>query len=173
MTRRRTREPRVVDTNVPIAANRANGIDRQCANSCTKALLKIKQAGKLIVDNEGEIFDEYRRHLSLSGQPGTGDAFIRWAYNNRGRKDLVVEVEITPSSDGSGSYNEFPSSNDLSEFDRSDRKFVAVALKHGQGSRILNATDSDWWHYRDALARFRVEIEFICPERFQSNRRGD
>lgn len=52
----------------------------------------------------------------------------------------------------------------LENFDLTDRKFVAVALASGVDPPINNASDTDWWEFRDALARHRVTINFLCQE---------
>jgi hypothetical protein len=60
-------------------------------------------------------------------------------------------------------FLEFPKDPDLKGFDRSDHKFVAIVVASGEGAPVLDATDSDWWDYRDALMRNGVRVEFICP----------
>ena len=67
---------RVVDTNVAIIAN---GGQENASEGCHQAALKfLKQllvSGKIIVDFEGAIEAEYRRHLNPSRQRGVGDQF--------------------------------------------------------------------------------------------------
>ena len=74
-----------------------------------------------------------------------------------------MRVHIT-AQEGSDDFREFPQDPDLENFDRADRKFVAVALVSGLGPPILNATDTDWWDYREPLRRNGVTVDFICPE---------
>ena len=50
------------------------------------------------------------------------------------------------------------------EFDRDDRKFVAVALASGTSPPIVNASDRDWWEHREVLQVHGIEILFLCPE---------
>jgi len=52
----------------------------------------------------------------------------------------------------------------LAGFDRSDRKFVAMALASGSTPDVLNAVDSDWADYFAALARNGVKLKFLCPQ---------
>jgi len=167
MRRARGRRPKVVDTNVLIAANRRHGESFACANASAQALIRIKEAGALVVDDGDRILNEYRRHLSLRGQPGVGDAFIKWTHDNAGRIDLISRVTITPSVHDPEDFDEFPRDGALASFDRSDRKFVAVALCHDSRPPVLNSTDSDWWDYREELSQAGVTIEFLCPDRFQ------
>jgi hypothetical protein len=58
---------------------------------------------------------------------------------------------------------QFPNDERLVGFDRSDHKFVAVALAHPERPPILNAVDADWWYYREELARHGIRVEFLCP----------
>ncbi|MEA3308367.1 MAG: hypothetical protein U9Q70_02485 [Chloroflexota bacterium] len=39
-----------------------------------------------------------------------------------------------------------------------------MALVHPEHPLVVNATDSDWWNYQDALAAHGVGIEFVCPD---------
>jgi hypothetical protein len=70
-------------------------------------------------------------------------------------------VVITKVGD---SYEEFPSHDGLNDFDRSDRKFVAVTNAHPDKPPILQATDSKWWGWKDALAEVGITAHFLCPE---------
>jgi hypothetical protein len=58
----------------------------------------------------------------------------------------------------------FPDDPDLAAFDPADRKFVALALASDSHPSILNAVDSDWWHFREALRRAGVEVMFLCSD---------
>ena len=93
---------------------------------------------------------------------GVGDAFLKWAKSNEYTASICTRVPITPHPERG--YEEFPDAEDLASFDRSDRKFVAVALAHGEGPPIYNATDSDWHEHGEALTRHGVRVEFLCPE---------
>ena len=70
-------------------------------------------------------------------------------------------MSITPSHD---SYDEFPGYEGLRGFDADDRKFIAVANAHEKRPAVLQATDSEWWGYRDALRHVGVRVEFLCPD---------
>lgn len=153
----------VVDTNVAIVANGCYvPASEQCTGACIEALLAA-QAGLVLVDDCYRIFDEYRQHLSHSGQPGVGDAFFKWLWNNQANPASCRQVTITPCPDGRV-FQEFPNDPALASFDRDDRKFVAVALASAEHPWILNATDSDWWVFRTALTNHGVKTRFLCPE---------
>jgi hypothetical protein len=157
----------LIDTNVPTTANLANSSGRippdliHCVSACVQAIDHVVKKGGLVLDDGDEIFDEYRRHLSLKGQPGIGDLFMKWVHDNRWKFPDADRVVITKKGD---SYNEFPSHEDLRNFDNSDRKFVAVANAHPDQPEILQATDSKWWGWKDALAKVGITVSFMCPE---------
>lgn len=163
----RGRKPHVVDTNVAVVANRQHGEPYSCANACARALLRIKNSGLLLIDNDDRILLEYRRNCSSSGQPGVGDSFVKWVHDQRGKQDLVQAVTITPHGDDSENFVEFPRHQDLSKFDPSDRKFVAVACAHPNKPPILQAADAKWWGWSEALKACGVTVEFLCPREIE------
>lgn len=159
----------VVDTNIALVANDKTpqaGID--CVAACTEALIQIREGRRVLVDDHNLIFDEYRRHLSPSGQPGLGDAFFKWLWDNQGNPDHCRQVSVKPRRDRRG-FDEFPDDAALEGFDPGDRKFVAVAVASGERPPILNASDTDWWEYREALERHGVKVRFLCPELMNRN----
>lgn len=40
---------------------------------------------------------------------------------------------------------------------------MAAALTHLASPPVVNATDTDWHHHRDALGGHEVQVEFLCP----------
>jgi len=38
---------------------------------------------------------------------------------------------------------------------------VAVALQCEPAAEVLNATDTDWWHYRDVLEENGISVRFL------------
>ena len=62
------------------------------------------------------------------------------------------------------SYDEFPVHDGLSDFDKSDRKFVAVANAHPEKPQILQATDSKWWGWKNVLKEVEITVHFLCPD---------
>ena len=79
----------LVDTNVPKTANLAidpihdTGGLVGCVLACVEAVDHVVKKGGLVMDAGDEIFDEYRRQLSMTGQPGVGDRFMKWVHDNR------------------------------------------------------------------------------------------
>lgn len=158
----------IVDTNVPIVANgREIRASPGCAISCVRKLLEIQQSHTIVLDGGWHILREYLLRLRSDGQPGVGDAFLKWVLTNRAnpRHCQLVSITLRPNSEDQNDFEEFPNDDEeLTRFDRSDRKFVAVALVHPEHPPILNAVDTDWWDYRIALERHGIQVNFLCPE---------
>lgn len=153
--------PCLVDTNVAIVANgKSEQADEDLVEKCIDAILEITTKGGLVIDSEDRIFDEYRQNLSLSGQPGTGDAFMKWVHDFRWQAELCEMRDVTCLDEDEQVFEEFPTADDLREFDRSDRKFVAVA-NAGKCCPILQAVDFKWWGWKDALALAGITVHFI------------
>lgn len=157
----------LVDTNVPKTANLATDAGAiatdlvPCVLSCVEAIEHVIRQGELVLDAGDEIFDEYRRQLSMRGQPGVGDQFMKWVHDHRWMLPDKNRVPITVSGD---SYLEFPTHPGLVSFDRSDRKFIAVANAHPNKPPILEATDSKWWGWQTPLAEVGINVHFVCAE---------
>ncbi len=154
----------VVDTNVAVVASeRAEQATLKCVLACVEALVRIQSSGRVAFDKGYRIIEEYRQQLSPSGQPGVGDAFLKWVLQNQANPEHceVVEIHLRPGS--TEEFEEFPTDPALAKFDKSDRKFVAVARASPSKPPILNAVDSDWWDFRDELENHGVTIEFLCP----------
>jgi hypothetical protein len=155
----------VVDTNVPKIANLATKPDAnsdvpgECILACIEAVEQVTKRRSLVIDAGDEIFDEYRRQLSMSGQPGIGDRFMRWVHDNRWQLPDSQRVAIKRLYN---SYVEFPDHEDLKEFDLSDRKFVSVSNAHPEKPLILQATDSKWWAWKETLAEVGIQVCFLC-----------
>ena len=128
---------------------------------------------KIVLDEGNRILSEYGVNLRSDGQPGVGDAFLKWVYTYQWNSKRCDRVRITPTEDGS-SFAEFPHDRELTGFDLSDRMFVAAARAHPDSPPILNAVDTDWWIFRNALGRNGVTVEFLCGRdvREMAERRG-
>ena len=153
----------VMDTNVPIVANGATPqASDDCVLSCIAVLEDIRKNCCLLIDDACLILDEYRRHLSPSGQPGPGDAFFKWLWVNQANASKCRQIAIT--LDSSRGFVEFPNDPALEGFHNDDRKFVAVSVASNSQPLIMNASDSDWWLYRTALKRCGIRVRFVCPD---------
>jgi len=153
----------VIDTNVPLVANGMHPpASLDCIRACTQVLSEAR-LGVIRIDDDGLILSEYRHHLSHHGEPGIGDAFFKWLWDNQANPLYCQKIPITYDEAGGREFLEFPDDPDLQSFDRSDRKFVAVAIASGANPSIINASDTDWHIFRVALGRY-VTVRFICPE---------
>ena len=166
----------IVDTNVPLVANRLSHASEDCVEICVDRLEQITNGEiKLAVDyctleDQRHIIDEYRNKLNPSGQPGVGDAFLKWVEINWTNDDCCDRIEITPLV-GGGKINfaEFPKDPALANFDDDDRKFVAVACAHAGQPPILQAVDSKWRNFLGALTQNGVTVEYLCPANMQGS----
>jgi len=153
----------VIDTNVLIAANGRDcpQVTPQCQFSAIKYLETFQKEGMVIVDDKWLILKEYQNKVNPKGQPGIGDAFLKWILTNQANPKRCQKITITPKD---GSFQEFPDDASLTKFDPSDRKFVAVALKSPDRPPIINAVDPDWAECYEALTQLGLTIEFLCPD---------
>ena len=158
-----------MDTNVPRTANgEADHAGPECEATCIQALRRIRTNWRLLLDDKRRIIEEYRKGLNPDGQPGPGDAFFKWLWENQANPLHCRIVPLTACEDRG--FVEFPDDPRLAQFDDDDRKFVAVALASETAPKLLNATDTDWWHYHQELAENGVDVEFLCPELMCSKR---
>ncbi len=159
----------VVDTNVPITANGAEDVDADCVLACQRAVQEVLEDRRaLVIDDDFEIIAEYQRNLLANGSPRVGDTFLKWVLTNWTNPARCQQVAITPVPPEEGGFAEFPNAKGLETFDPSDRKFVAVANAHPERPPILQALDSKWWGWRQALASVGVTVEFLCREQIQA-----
>ena len=156
-------EELIVDSNVLYVAN---GVTPQaslsCIRACARELNNVPKGFRPVLDRRGLILREYRRVDPRPGQRRPGDVFYKWVARNFANEDLVRLVEIHPHTERE--FVEFPEDQRLADFDRDDRKFVAVALASGTSPPIVNASDTDWWEHCEALQAHGIEILFFCPE---------
>jgi hypothetical protein len=154
-----------MDTNVAVVANgKTPQAGLGCVRLCIEELAEIHARRRMLIDDQRLILEEYRQHLSPGGQPGPGDAFFKWLWDNQRNPRYCEQIAITPTDDNGQSFAEFPDDPLLVDFDHSDRKFVAVALASGECPPICNAADTDWWEFRQSLSRHGIEVRFLCPE---------
>ncbi|MCI0524309.1 MAG: hypothetical protein L0Y75_03515 [Acidobacteria bacterium] len=118
----------VVDTNVAVVANgNSQQASPECVIECLHRLGRIvRDEDSLALDDQWRIIREYRANLSSTGQPGPGDAFLKWVLTNWANPNRCVMVAITPVGNDENSFAEFPEAPGLADFDPADRKFVAL-----------------------------------------------
>jgi len=120
--------------------------------------------GHTFIDDGGRIVAEYRSNLRAKGEPGPGDAFLKWILTHEWGEDRVTRVPITPKVEDEDDFHECPSAPRGVSFDRSDRKFLAVAAAHAERPPVLQSFDSKWWGWREALATAGISIHFLCED---------
>jgi hypothetical protein len=148
---------RVVDTNVAVVANgRAAHASVSCRLATLEFLDALVRRGRVVLDADGAIQQEYRRHLSPSGQPGVGDRFFQLILQSAPSR--VERIELAKNE--LGEFVDFPEDPRLATFDSSDRKFAAAARK--AAVPVANAVDSDWLDHLSALEANGIAVEFVC-----------
>jgi hypothetical protein len=111
----------------------------------------------VMVDTLDRLMDEYQPYVNFRGEPGVGDAFYRYVFDNQYYEDRVRRVEITPSADEGRGYEELPENT----MRAGDRVVLAVAVT-GKG-RVVNATDSDWAEQEELMTALNVGVVQVCP----------
>lgn len=155
----------VVDTNVATTANGANeGAPASCVAASARALQLVMAAGHVFIDDGGRIVGEYRANLNAQGQPGPGDAFVKWLLTHEWGGERVTRVAITPKEGDDQDFEELPVPPSGTVYDRSDRKFLAVAAASDEHPPIFQAFDSKWWGWQSALSQAGVTVVFLCQE---------
>ena len=103
----------IVDTNVAVVANgrqKSPQASPACVISCAGHLHDLQLHHTLVIDDGWRILREYLRELSPSGQPGVGDAFLKWVLTNQANPARCAQVHITPrgSPQPESEFCEFP-----------------------------------------------------------------
>lgn len=162
---------RVIDTNVIAVANKHHdGVCSACVEKCVRQLLELQRSGQVAIDSDWEILREYSSYANANQQKEVGDAFLKWLLVNKANTSRCQQIRLTAHA--ARGFESFPDDVRLEEFDRSDRKFVAVSAAHADRPPILQATDSKWLNWTDALRDHGVEVELMCEEdirRFHAN----
>ena len=152
----------VVDTNVPIVANgRADPRDARlpslnCRLNAVTFLQQLLNSGRVLIDLAGEIQTEYRSHLNPKGQPGVGDRFYQEVLHSNPTTTERIDLPKLEN----GEYADLPQPIVDAGFDRSDRKFAALA--HKERVPVANATDSDWLIHQKVLEANGIRLKFLC-----------
>jgi hypothetical protein len=149
----------VVDTTVLRAANDDTEGAEACRAKASAALLAISEDGRVLLDSLRLILNEYLRNARADGQPGVGDAFLKWLLTNITNDNYCRIVAVT--GDTENGLQEFPADVALQNFDDDDRVFVATALA-GDASELVVGIDTDYWQYLEPLSAAGVPVRFVC-----------
>lgn len=164
----------VVDTNVILVANgQHQDISPECVKTCALVLQNIMKKGRLALDDGFLVLLEYQNKTQPKQGNRPGDAFVKWALNNRSNAKWVDQVPLL-AHDKRG-FESFPDDAELVNFDAPDRKFVAVSGAHPDKPPIAQAADSKWLDWAPALHRHGIKVDFLCQadiQRFHENKFG-
>lgn len=161
----------IVDTNVILVANgQHDGVSDACMEACIKRLLALKQGGRFAIDDAFEILSEYQNKTLPRRGTRVGDQFVLWTLQNKANPARCDQIHITAHSERE--WEEFPDDASLADFDRPDRKFVAIAIGHPQRPAILQAADAKWLGWNAALRRHGTIVDFLCPGSIQGFRKA-
>lgn len=152
----------VVDTNVILTANGQHaGVSEACIVACARRLRAIMTAGRVAIDEDYRILQEYQHRTTPLGSKRPGDVFVKWLLRNQANPARCDRVPLR--TDATRGFESFPDDARLTTFDWADRKFVAVACAHRERPPIAQATDSKWLAWAPALRDHGVDVEFLCP----------
>lgn len=158
----------IVDTNVIVIANDTDDERADCKDRCQDRLEQIfDQPEKVVIDDRRRILGEYEDNVNPNAlKKGIGDLFVKTLLQNLKNPEICTIVSITPLAGNGTDFEEFPDDPALSDFDPDDRKFIAVAVAHEsvyqQKATLLQASDSQWYGFRETFLRNGLEVEFIC-----------
>jgi hypothetical protein len=109
---------------------------------------------QVVLDQNFTIYNEYRNKMS-------DQDFGLQVMKTKMELFLLRQVNIDYDSDGKGALP-----RDLKQvvYDEDDRKMVAVALADHGRSTIVNACESDWYDWEEALNQAGVVIEHLIDD---------
>jgi len=153
----------IIDTNIFAAANGlANHLTEREINKCKQFIAALAGNSVISLDLQGEIFQEYFIYTNRSGQPGIGDAFVKYLWDRQSDKMHCEKVDIEKNENGI--YKQLNEKDGLLTFDSSDQKFIAVYLGSEKQPVICNACDSDWANNKLLLMQYDIRVLEILQE---------
>jgi hypothetical protein len=160
----------VIDTNVWVFATKDLSQVRDLKElDCLEAAagwiaLFMRSIARLIVDECYAILGEYRRNANRQ---------INVWLNALERQPRTRLLEVTIAWEESGGERIARLPLEFERIDRSDRKFLAVLLKHresGAQAQLINASDTDWSTATALHPSLDALIVELCPEYIQARR---
>lgn len=150
----------MIDTNVPVVANGGGGEERPVSLERREAAIHflrqiLDRNDHIVVDHAGEIQKEYHENLYSGGQPGVGFRFYL-----RVLQDWILCERIDLPKRADGEYADLPQAVIDEGFDRSDRKFAALAKR--ERIPVVNAVDTDWLEAQETLTANGIRVKFLC-----------
>lgn len=147
----------IINTNVLVVANGQNSdVIESCEDACIRFLVQASATGVVLMDRLGEILEEYIRAVNRDRPHGFGARFLFQLIQQQPDRARLEDLDKKED----GEFVDFPHVPELAAFDRSDRKFAALARK--TGTAVTNATDSDWADNLPALQANGIAVDFLC-----------
>ncbi len=153
----------VIDTNVFKVASQEN---HDLADCCYDFLDKLlEKSHNILIDDFfdqkskkfiSEIAIEYSKNLS----PQDRAFWVLQKIYSHEPNGIIKRIPVKKDKYNKY-YLDFPKDSDLKNFDKSDRKFVAVAIASKINPEIVNAVDSDWRECEVSLKKY-VKLKFLC-----------
>jgi hypothetical protein len=152
----------VVDTNVLAISERCHPeASDACVNSCIELARQIHDGDLVvIVDDQDQILLEYLRYVAGKQSSAVGKKIARLLRTRKNDTKVCRRLSITPQPNNAGGYVEVPAS--LSNFDKDDQKFLAVAKVAGGTPKIFAGLDGEWWERAADLANAGFDVQFRC-----------
>jgi hypothetical protein len=157
----------IVDTNVPlVASGLSEQMSIECQKTCFEFLEKLINGNDLVViDDQYWILGEYEHEMKRQGT--YGHQFLKWLLRNSHDLRKVKFVTIHPVGKSEYDFEEFPETLEAVDFDNSDRKYVAVAVANNFVAPIVEAADSKWIGWQEALAAEGIGVVFLCKKELE------
>jgi hypothetical protein len=131
----------------------------QSISACAAFLRDVTRSGCVAVDDGWAIIREYQARMRSTGQPGPGDAFLKWVLVNQADPTRCRRVDITGIAVPDG----------LKGFDPADRKFIQTALGCPEPRIAEAVVDGLWWKRRTDFKAAGITVNFLCPEEIRAN----
>lgn len=153
----------IMDTNVAVKAatpqEECESEEWDMQEKCVDFIGKFVKnpASQLVLDLDYEIITEYRNRIPSNTDMGK----IFWRWFNTYIGQIPFENMVKLDKDSEGNYVMFPLEARTKEFDRSDRKFVALARMHSEHPAIVEASDGKWFGFKETFEEYGVHIEFL------------
>ena len=132
-----------------------------CQLACIRLIERIHAGVRVAVDSSDEVLTEYLSVLERARVPGAGAKLAKHLRHLKWDDAVCHLLEITPTRDGTGSYEEVPAG--LRTFDSDDQKFIAVAIAEGSSPCLYQALDVEWWDRRADFLAAGIDLQFVCP----------
>lgn len=151
----------VIDANVWGVVNRLrdignieSAIEIDCIQRCRDWLREfVNSENKLALDLSHTILTEYRDNVTDQG--GLARQLLNNLQSNHLNRLEYVSIKFDENGDAILPDN-------ITFHDRSDRKFIAVAIQFDPYAPIYNATDTDWAKEKTKLESMGLMIQELC-----------